>query len=319
MNKDTEETIPFHDTIGGRLKDHANDHSKDNTNDIKNENIENSQNNVQVFSCKTCGKSFGDGGFLQRHIFYAHEELRQQDKNVDEKVHEDDSKNESKKKDSKKNDLETIDSKNESKKNKSKKNDFETIKNNIRKGINDTNACELCGKFFTEKARLLRHIEGVHEGLKKHTCDICKKNFHQKINLKSHIAKTHVGLKGFKCIKKLTEKTKQILKMKNNSKIIKKEKPRKNLTETSKEADQKKKLHICKLCKKAFGMKSNLKRHNCSVHKGINSKIVKNENAAPQFKLSGNKKKKIDAVKNRIRYGFKLNFKSNNFLSLLAF
>ena len=304
MNEDTE-TISYHDTIGGRLKDHTNDHSKDKTNESQNEDIENSPNNVQVFSCKTCGKSFGDGGFLQRHIFYAHEELSQQDKNVDEKPHEEDSKtNVSKKNDSKKNDF--------------KKNDFETIKNKIRKGINDTNACALCGKMFNEKASLLRHIEGVHEGVKKHTCELCKKSFHQKINLKSHIAKIHEGLKGFKCIKKLTEKSKQILKKKNNSKIIKKEKLRKTITGKRNQVEQNKKLHKCKLCKKSFGMKSNLKRHNCSVHKGINSKIVKNENAA-KFKLSVTIKKKIDAVKNRIRYGFKLYIKSNNFWSLLEF
>ena len=54
--------------------------------------------------------------------------------------------------------------------------------------------CKICGKEFSQKSALERHLIIVHEGQKNHKCDRCPKSFGQAYNLKQHIAYVLVQL-----------------------------------------------------------------------------------------------------------------------------
>ena len=68
-----------------------------------------------------------------------------------------------------------------------------------RKGQNTSKCCELCGKEFNHNCNLMRHIEHVHEGVKKYTCELCNKAFSILVNLKRHIICVHEGIRNFIC------------------------------------------------------------------------------------------------------------------------
>ena len=61
------------------------------------------------------------------------------------------------------------------------------------------NKCKNCGKHFSSKTNLKKHIHTIHEGHKDYKCDFCNKLFNQESNLKKHVYAIHVGHKGFKC------------------------------------------------------------------------------------------------------------------------
>ena len=76
---------------------------------------------------------------------------------------------------------------------------FENLKQHIsivHEG-NKNFECEKCGKCFSIKGLLKRHIKAVHE--KSYTCDTCGKSFSSIAYLKHHISSVHDGEKKFEC------------------------------------------------------------------------------------------------------------------------
>ena len=53
--------------------------------------------------------------------------------------------------------------------------------------------CKKCDKEFLTKSHLTKHIENVHEGLKRFKCDSCGESFSQSGELRRHMAKIHDG------------------------------------------------------------------------------------------------------------------------------
>ena len=61
--------------------------------------------------------------------------------------------------------------------------------------------CEVCGRKFTAKKHLYRHMRTVHRvgDVKTFKCDICSKTFTQKSSLKSHLETVHNSNSRFRC------------------------------------------------------------------------------------------------------------------------
>ena len=53
--------------------------------------------------------------------------------------------------------------------------------------------CEICGKCFSRKTHLMRHIDNVHHKVNNKNCDICGKNFSTADKVKAHIDIVHKG------------------------------------------------------------------------------------------------------------------------------
>ena len=53
--------------------------------------------------------------------------------------------------------------------------------------------CEICGKCFSRKTHLKRHIDNVHLKVNNKDCDICGKNFSKADKVKAHIDIVHKG------------------------------------------------------------------------------------------------------------------------------
>ena len=80
---------------------------------------------------------------------------------------------------------------------------FTADKSNPRKHICDIDRgtkgheCEVCGKSFSLKGNLNRHLL-IHKGIKSHDCEFCGKSFALKGNLTRHLL-IHKGIKSYKC------------------------------------------------------------------------------------------------------------------------
>eukprot|EP00189_Rhodosorus_marinus_P008140 CAMPEP_0184753004 /NCGR_PEP_ID=MMETSP0315-20130426/43876_1 /TAXON_ID=101924 /ORGANISM="Rhodosorus marinus, Strain UTEX LB 2760" /LENGTH=438 /DNA_ID=CAMNT_0027232363 /DNA_START=42 /DNA_END=1359 /DNA_ORIENTATION=+ len=59
--------------------------------------------------------------------------------------------------------------------------------------------CPQCGRTFSRKYELQRHISAVHYNVKKHVCSICDKAFALKQNLSSHVSEVHEKKKDSEC------------------------------------------------------------------------------------------------------------------------
>ena len=59
--------------------------------------------------------------------------------------------------------------------------------------------CHICYKGFASKKNVLRHISAVHEGVK-FFCQICNRGFSCKGNVLRHISVVHNGVKKFLCL-----------------------------------------------------------------------------------------------------------------------
>ncbi|KAA8497782.1 Transcription factor hamlet [Porphyridium purpureum] len=59
--------------------------------------------------------------------------------------------------------------------------------------------CELCGKHFSRRTELQRHVRTVHEGEKPFACKLCGKAFSQSPHLMSHIKTVHERRRDFQC------------------------------------------------------------------------------------------------------------------------
>ena len=58
--------------------------------------------------------------------------------------------------------------------------------------------CDQCNETFVTPRYLKKHIELVHEGVKRYKCDDCGKMFGQMGNMKLHISRVHEGKKSEK-------------------------------------------------------------------------------------------------------------------------
>ena len=61
----------------------------------------------------------------------------------------------------------------------------------IENKVEIPHVCLNCKAKFPSKAHLKRHVDSVHEKLKKHECNICEKKYYQKSHLKEHVQTAH--------------------------------------------------------------------------------------------------------------------------------
>ena len=115
-------------------------------------------------------------------------------------------------------------------------------------------------KTFRSSKNLAQHMQGVHEGIKKHICKFCKKAFFRTNDLKKHTQKSHDSIKSLQndIIKHaLLDVTKNIEKNISNSNFL------------NNSTNENEKIFKCESCIKQFDKKYSLKRHIRSVHEGI--------------------------------------------------
>lgn len=58
-------------------------------------------------------------------------------------------------------------------------------------------ACPICGRCFADPYKIRRHVEGVHEGVKRFSCSLCEQKFHRKYHLDRHIQRAHKSFEPF--------------------------------------------------------------------------------------------------------------------------
>ena len=120
-------------------------------------------------------------------------------------------------------------------------------------------SCLLCGKKYSEKTNLYRHLRDVHHHkivlpVTIHFCHICYKGFANKVNVFRHISAVHEGVKlffqicnrGFSC--------------------------KKNVLRHISAVHDGVKNFLCLVCDRAFSLKDNLMRHIFNVHKVSNNR-----------------------------------------------
>ena len=128
---------------------------------------------------------------------------------------------------------------------------IETVHENIRKF-----ACTECDFIFLQKAHLKEHIEGVHQKIRNHVCGECGYTSYRKSTIKQHIEGVHENIR----------------------------------------------KHVCKECGYAATMKSNLKMHLATVHKIADKQYMKKcEQCSYMSGNSGHLKEHIKAKHLKIR------------------
>ena len=60
-------------------------------------------------------------------------------------------------------------------------------------------ACAQCGKVFSVKDKLTRHVECVHENLRPFQCPWCESRFNRKDKMRAHFMSVHMQEKPFQC------------------------------------------------------------------------------------------------------------------------
>ena len=103
------------------------------------------------------------------------------------------------------------------------------------------NICKICNKSFQN---LKKHVESVHEKLKKYQCHICGKIFYQKNHLKDHTESVH-NKENYEKLGLDTNKTQTVFSMGKTSQSL------------------------CTVCGKSFKNPHILKRHVESVHEKL--------------------------------------------------
>ena len=120
--------------------------------------------------------------------------------------------------------------------------------------LNSTNCCcQICGKNFTRKSDLKRHVDSVHRGIINFRCESCHKNFKRKSDLKRHTETIHRGSISFPC--------------QSCGKNFSRKRDLKRHTELIHEGS----INFqCQICGKNYTRKSDLKRHTDAAHEGEN-------------------------------------------------
>jgi len=78
-------------------------------------------------------------------------------------------------------------------------------------GLNDSNtSCIHCGKIFTSRSTLLRHLLVHTDNPKPFPCNLCEKRYNRSDRLRTHLANVHNVLAEAKTIKLMKEKSYQI-------------------------------------------------------------------------------------------------------------
>lgn len=73
----------------------------------------------------------------------------------------------------------------------------EELKLHGRRHFSKETQCHTCGKYFSSKSNLNRHIP-THRNVKSFVCDVCQARFTQRISLQSHYL-AHANIKPFPC------------------------------------------------------------------------------------------------------------------------
>lgn len=59
--------------------------------------------------------------------------------------------------------------------------------------------CRRCNASFTRNADLIRHVQGVHEAIRKYRCNKCSRSFTQNAHLKGHAKSVHDKVRDWSC------------------------------------------------------------------------------------------------------------------------
>ena len=116
-------------------------------------------------------------------------------------------------------------------------------------------SCLICGKKYSEKANLYRHLRDVHHHkivlpLVIPFCHICHTGFASKTNVRRHISEVHDGVKYCpKLRKKYSEKA--------------------NLDHHLLRGVDHRQRHFCQICHTGFTSKASVRRHISGVHDGV--------------------------------------------------
>ncbi len=106
--------------------------------------------------------------------------------------------------------------------------------------------CDLCGRGFISKHKVMKHLEIVHKQHQHHACHICGKSFKFEEYLQLHL-KRHEGQPSFQCeicAHRVEKSYKLRIHMKKHGI----------------------KMYECKICKKDLHLKYKLKEHLKTVH-----------------------------------------------------
>ncbi len=128
------------------------------------------------------------------------------------------------------------------------------------------NTCEICGKAFSRKDGLTRHIKTVHNKEKSFKCKECGFAFVRKDMLNRHIKEVHLKIKNHSC---------NLCEMKFAH--------RTHLERHIKSVHEDARDYICEHCDATFTREDNLQRHYRAVHLNLRPHICKECGAA--FKL----------------------------------
>ena len=124
--------------------------------------------------------------------------------------------------------------------------------------------CEICSKTFSDKANLKKHVQSIHEGLKKYSCDICSEKFKQLIAMQRHKKRYH-DIE----IERKTYKPRMDLEPRLDCPTCGKEFKRFSIVKMHIKNYHSQEIHQCNICEEKFLLKEDLQSHYQMVHEGI--------------------------------------------------
>jgi uncharacterized C2H2 Zn-finger protein len=131
--------------------------------------------------------------------------------------------------------------------------------------------CEICGKSFSRKDGLYRHMRSIHSEPKSYDCPQCDLSFSRKDTLNRHINNVHLQIRNYAC-RICGEKFKQSGALRRHIQTI----------------HEKTNLFKCPHCEAEFPRKDALNRHVNAVHLNIRPHVC--DECGDSFKLPGHLK-----------------------------